>query len=142
MGQTNPKYPVMEIALSTVSYPDLESGHERKLAGDIVGIRKSNIGAGLRELKRYLWLKVEGLEENEWALIGKSIKGFDKRRFCIPLQRLVQFNASFDMEKAQDVNIIYQPFLPVDEETGLWLYQPRPMNIMGLVYDKVTGIYL
>lgn len=142
MGHTNLKFPVMEILLSTVSYAGLKSGHERKLAGDIVGVRHVNIGAGLRELKRYLWLRVEGIEENDYPFLKKGVKGFDKSRFCIPLHRLVQFNSAFDIEKAQDINIIYQPFIPVDEETGLWLYEPNPMNIMGLVYDKETGIYL
>lgn len=138
----------MEIMLSTVSYAPNESGWERKQAGDIVAVRRPNIGAGLRELREFLWLRVEGLEESDWGNLNipnidwNAKKRYDKRRFNIPLQRLVQFDASFDIAKAQDVNIIYQPFLPVDEETGLWLANPRPINVMGLIHDKQTGIYL
>jgi len=148
MSKTNIKYPVMEIMVSTISYADLSSGSERKNAGDIVAVRKPNIGAGLRELKRFIWMRVEGLEENDWTNLKLPVidwnekRKFDKRRFAIPLQRLVQFNASFDIAKAQDANIIYQPFIPVDEETGLWLADPRPINVMGLIHDKETGIYL
>lgn len=148
MSLTNPNYPLMEIALSTVSYPQSESGHERKLAGDIVACRRANIGAGLRELKRYIWMRVEGLEEDDWdalkmPVIDWSIKQkYDKRRFCVPLERLSQFDASFDYNKAIDTDLIYQPFCPVDETTGLWLYNPTPINVMGLIYDKETGIYL
>ena len=142
MSFLNFNYPEMEIALSTVSEAPLDSGHERKLAGDIVGIREPDIGAGLRELKRYLWLRVEGLEENEWDVLASQIKGFDKRRFCIELNRLKQFNVNFDPEQAKDITKIYQPFIPVDEETGLWLIHPTPINILGLIYDKVHGIYL
>ncbi len=140
MSYINPDYSTMEVMLSTVSYPELDS--ERKLVGDIVEVRKPDIGAGLRELRRYLWLHMEGIEFDEWAILKTGIKGFEKRRFCIPLERLVQFNSAFDPVKAMDTTIIYQPFLPVDEETGLWLYDPNPINLMGLIYDKETGIFI
>lgn len=139
MSNLNLNYPVMEIALCTVS-GDVVDTDKRKFVGDIIVTRRPTIGAGLRELKRYLWLRAEGLEESEWGLL-EAESDTDKRRFCIPLERLTQFNNQFDPQKAMDRSIIYQPFMPVDDE-GLWLFDQNPINMLGLIYDKEFGVYL
>ena len=105
-----------------------------------MGVTPPDIGAGLRELKRYLWLRVEGLEESDWGLLEQETD-FEKRRFCIHLERLKQFNSNFDPEKAMDQTVIYQPFLPVDDD-GLFLVDQNPINVLGLIYDKEFGVYL
>jgi len=139
MSILNLSYPVREIMLCTVSGAVVDTD-KRKFVGDIVAVRQPDIGAGLRELKRYLWLRVEGLEESDWGLL-EAETDFEKRRFCIHLERLKQFNSNFDPQKAADPDIIYQPFLPVDDD-GLFVFDSNPINVLGLIYDKEFGIYL
>ena len=143
MSELNPNYPVMEMAISLVDHAPLESGHERVLAGDIIAVRYPDIGIGLKEAKAFLWIRVEGLEEHELRLLDRSIKGFDKRRYCIPLEKIKEIRPSFDVDLAMDENIIYQPFLTIDYETDYcFILEEPPFQISGLVYDKLTGEYL
>ena len=142
MSVLSAKYPVMELCLSTVSGAVVDTD-KRKFVGDIIAIRKPTNGAGLRELKRYLWLRSEQIEENDWAVLVQSTQ-YEKRRFCIPLERLKNFVTDFDVEKAMNREIIYQPFMPVDKQTGLWLYKDscNTIDALGLIYDKKYGIYI
>ena len=156
MGYTNPNYPVMEIAINTENHaPNGEN--ERSLEGDIIAVRKPLDYIGTKEANTFLWLLVEGLEENEIARLNEifyepfSADGsfsdenkvkYDKRRFCIPLERLKQIVPTFDEIKARDRNLVYQPFLPVDEDTGYFITKAKPLNVHGLIFDKQLGKYL
>lgn len=155
MGWTSRDYPVAEIALSLEYGGVLASGHERKIVGDIIAIRKPSAGIGMAEMKRFLWLRVEGLEENEFGTLtmleseeggpGEDLTSYDKRRYCIPLERLKALYPDFDINRALDSDDIYQPFLPVDED-GPALYLTSsvvaPLSVEGLVFDKRTRTYL
>ncbi len=148
MSELNQNYPVMEIAISLISYDSLDSGHERIIEGDIVAVRKPNVGAGRKEVRNFLWLRVEGLEESEFSKltdgISTSAGKFDKRRYCIPLEKLVEINPDFDVELALTEGLMYQPFLNCDDETYTFVLEDGhlPFEISGLVYDKVIGDYL
>jgi hypothetical protein len=150
MGELNPNYPVMEIAISLVSYAPLVDGHERIIEGDIVAVRKPDKGIGREEAMRYLWLRIEGLEENEYYNLTDSIVSsageYDKRRFTIPLEKLEEIHPNFDINLAKEEDHIYQPFLLVDYYDRSFLYVVedgyQPFQVSGLIYDKAIGDYL
>ena len=142
MGYTNPNHPIFELALSLENCaPHTGGTKERKLAGDIVAIRRPAQAIGTKEAKTYLWLRVQGLEENDMARLTDSIEGFDKRRYCIPLERLKEIVPTFDIAKAMDPNVIYQPFLILDEEDFKFLGSEQPFEIEDILFDKQTGKY-
>lgn len=144
MGQTNPKYPVFEIAISCEHGGTHTNGtKERKCVGDIIAIRPPLGMIGGKEMGGYLWLHVEGLEENAmWHLVD-TVDGFDKRRYCIPLDRLTAIVPSFNSSRAKDLDDKYQPFLNVDEEPPFrHLNKARPYNVHGLVYDKQMSRFI
>lgn len=144
------EYPVREIALAIKDNKDLASGHERTQAGDIIVCRKPLLAIGRAEAALFLWLHVEGpdtdvldrlidsIEEGEDALLNVVL--FEKRRFCIPLARL----PSVDLARVTDPSDIYQPFLPIDEDTFFYLEgtQRRPLRLEGIIFDKLTGQFL
>jgi len=149
MSDINTNYPVMEIALSLVSYTPLESGHERVIEGDIVAVRNPGTGVGRKEVEEFLWLRIEGLEDSEFDRLTQTVETtageFDKRRFCIPLEKLEELDPEFDIDLALEDDRIYQPFLLVDYETDYSFILEDghlPFEVNGLIYDKVTGEYL
>lgn len=141
MGQTNPQYPVFEVALAC-EHRGNAGLHERKTVGDIIAIRKPSSGIGAKEVSKYLWLRLEGLEENQMHRLVDSIDGFDKRRYQIPLERLVSIVPSLNLARIKDLSDKYQPFLGIDEESLRFVSIGRPLNVHGLVWDKATGRYL
>lgn len=153
MGQTNPKYPVFEVVLS-LEDADAHTGgtKERKQAGDIIGIRKPLGAIGSGEMHRFLWLWLEGLEENEMTRLTEPLyaipgddtsQQFDKRRYSIPLARLQAVVPSFNIARALDVTDMYQPFLLPDLESPFpHLTTPRPLDVHGLVFDKSVGGFI
>lgn len=150
MGALNPNYPVMEIAISLVNYTPLESGHERLLVGDIVAVRKPDVGVGRKEVEEYLWLRVEGLEEGELQILVESIttsagEQFDKRRYGIPLEKIKEIDPDFDVDLALEDDRIYQPFLVVDYDEGYYFILEdgqQPFQTSGLIFDKETQEYI
>jgi len=152
MSELDPNYPVMEIAISLVAYAPLASGHERVIEGDIAAVRKPNEGIGREEAKHYMWMRVEGLEESEFAKLTDYIVDstsniiYDKRRYCIPLEKLYEADPEFDIDLALEEDHIYQPFLVVDydDRTFEFLLEDGhlPFQVSGLIYDKVIGDYL
>lgn len=150
MGETNPTYPVREVAIALENAPDNPSGAERKKKGDIVAIRASGEAIGAQEGKRYLWLRIEGLEENEMSLFTQQVREptfptgepFDKRRYCVPLGRVQTLYPSFNMTRALDSNDFYQPFVLIDSEDFSIVTADAPWQVSGLVFDKATGDYL
>jgi len=152
MSELDPNYPVMEIAISLVSYAPLASGHERVIEGDIVAVRKPDEGIGREEAMNFLWMRVEGLEESEFVKLTDYVVDstsnivYDKRRYCIPLEKLVEADPEFDLELALEDEFMYQPFLFVDYEDRTFYFLLEdghlPFQVSGFVYDKVIGDYL
>ena len=144
MSQLNINYPTMEIAICLVDFAPLVSGHERGLVGDIIAVRKPHYGIGTKELDGFMWLRVEGLEEAEFSKLTNAISSHDKRRYCIPLEKLFELDPNFDIDLAKQSGSNYQPFLFVDDESdySFILEQYKPFNVFGLIYDKVTGDYI
>lgn len=143
MPETYRDYPVMEAAISLVDASPLASGAERVLLGDIVAIRHPRREIGTQERKRFLWLRLYGLDSNELDRLHDRMSldvdvSYDKRRYAVRLDRLPGLN----MTRALDLNDTYQPFLPVDEDTGQVLAEAAPFAVWGLVYDKAAGAFL
>lgn len=150
MPETYKEYPIMELTICLQSQNSLVSGHERMQEGDIICVRKPNIGTGLGVPKLFLKLLVEGLELDEFNRLvepigsGRDANGeillpfFDKRRFCIPLRKL-----DIDLDRARDPNDTYQPECQVDtDEPFYFLSFKVPLYAYGLIFDKLTGRYL
>ena len=147
MPHTFKSYSTWEVALAVESQnPNPPPGGERVQEGDIVGVRKPHFGIGPGEVRRYLWLQVHGLDDNEMSVLNQSVMEgdivHDKRRYCIPLDRLT----GIDLGRVRDVNDAYQPFLPVDQDhvddvEGRMDYLDvglTPLDVHGLVFDKAT----
>lgn len=151
MGETNPNYPTMEIALAMENAPDNVPGAERKKIGDIITIRKPGTAIGSQEGKRFLWLRIDGLEENAFAVFTQQVyeptdpetgTPFDKRRYCVPLGKLQTLYPALNQIRARDANDFYQPFILVDSEDFSFVAADPPFDVSGLVFDKATGDYL
>lgn len=162
MGETNKKYPVKEIAIFLRGKSVLD-GKERCQVGDIIEVRYPSIGIGKKEAKEYLWLRVEGLEELEFDRLKDplgepfsksgdykrrdgSVK-YDKRRFSIPLHILKRHLPNLNIDKALDLNTIYQPFFILDEDDQyttdfLFLADKPPLQAQGLIFDKNTNTFI
>ncbi len=150
MGETNPNYPTMEIALAKINAPDLPD-HERMKKGDIIAIRKPGTFIGGKEGKTFLWLQIEGLEEIEFGNFCQQVfeptdpetgVSFDKRRYCVPFGRLSVLYPAFNLTRASDPNDFYQPFLLIDSEDFEIVSADPAYDVSGLVFDKAIGDYL
>lgn len=167
MPQTYRAYPVVEIALACFTRPG------RVEEGDIVACRAPLGMIGTAEAHQFLWLLVEGLDasglhrlDQPWysAYTGPQ-PAFDanlvgKRRFCIPFRKLQQVHPGFDPGRARNPADLYQPFLPVETDTGYYRlgseHQPqhglrhlpqgavhaRALAVHGLVFDRQHMAYL
>lgn len=152
-----PDYAAFEALLSLNDYAP-QNGNERILVGDIASINPvaNQTGMGMLMMRRYMAIILEGIPtelidrlsdhpqmvDGAWDMEARPDL-YDKRRYCIPLERLKEVVPSFDIEKALDKSLVYQPFRPVDEETGLYLETDTPpLDVHGLLFDKVTGEYL
>ena len=162
MTEWNKTYPLIEVAVSTRSY-SADGGGDRVQEGDIVAARivtegPGYAGIGLKEAKTFLWVRLEGVEEDNiqylidavseehpgrFEELEPSATKLDKRRYCIPLSRLQSYFPELDINKACDPNDPYQPFLTIDPEDDKYLtLAPRePLNVEGLIFDKVTRTY-
>jgi len=157
MPETFRDFAVVEVAILVTDHLSLPSGHERAVEGDIIAIRKPRRVMGTKTRSRYLWLLLEGLDWNPMSILDRSniepiplddIPNpdeipYDKRRYCIPLDRLKVVAPFLDLARVRDVADKYQPFLNVDEDTGDHLPSSRtPFSVHGLVYDKAFQRFL
>jgi len=166
MPETFRSFPVAEVAIALRSKPDLIGG-SRIQEGDIVAVRMADNhasrGIGLKEDKLYLWIRIEGWDLNDFSRLTAKTKEppddfdqleppggteptpYDKRRYCIPLERLKIVMPSLDMEKARDLGVAHQPGLPFDTDgpfNHLEGTEMRPLNIEGLIFDKTIGDFV
>jgi hypothetical protein len=147
MPQTYKEYTVVELSLELHDNLDLASGHERSKEGDIINVRSPHLGTGKAVHKNYLKLLVSGLDKYELGSLSELMEAengtlYDKRRYCIPLERLKMFYPSLDIGKLKDRNESYQPICMVDEDTNNFFYQGAPLDVHGLVFDKLKMRYL
>lgn len=150
-------FPTMEVAIIVVNLPD-DPGGERLKAGDIVDLRNPLSAIGSAETTRFLWLLLDGLEADEWlGLAGNltdplrgdavefvdpdNVTVWDKRRYRVPLNRLVQVAPYIDIDRVEDPGDPYQPFRLLDEEKHV-LKARKPLLAQGLIFDKALGVYL
>jgi hypothetical protein len=137
----------MEVALCCFHGGTLASGHERATVGDIILAREPAGYIGTKEADQFLWLKLTSLKDIDvfWDLFEPNEESeiqYEKRRFCVPLERLKQIYPSLDVARVRNTGDKYQPFLGYDEEGGYLLFNHSPLQIEGLVFDKATGRYL
>ena len=142
---------VMEMAIALESLDDTPGG-ERKKEGDIVVVRPIGMGVGESETKRYLWFRVDGMlyrHSYDFLLMPNYDPDdpetgvvYDKRRYSVPLERLLTFDPAFDVDRARDLNDLYQPYMVMDEETFEYLTIDPPFDLAGgLVWNKLAGDY-
>lgn len=154
MGQTNKRYPVMEVAIVARKFSDHVS--ERACQGDIIDIRNPKPAIGFKEANLFIWLLIEGLEENEMLglleqnedmieipdNININNHRYDKRRYMIPFSILKKQLPDFDIAKASSQDVVYQPFRLLDNDTHFFLSDRKPLIVNGLIFDKVKGEFL
>lgn len=149
----NKKYPVFEIGVLAINYPDHTPNGRAKM-GDIITSRiPIHYVMGTGVWRDRIRLMVEGVEEDEIPFLQTSnwdsdyrndegVNAFDKRRFCVPLHRLKETFPSFNLNRAKDTNDIYQPFMLLDEDNGKYLTLRKPLSVHGFVFDKLKREYL
>ncbi len=150
MPGTYKKYPIMELTICLEPHKNLASGHERCQEGDIINVRTPKIGTGLGVPKTHLKILVEGLEVSGFDRLKEPIASgmddnddiikpiFDKRRYCIPLDRL-----NLDLNRARDKNDVYQPYILTDtDEPYVFLDSSKVFSVYGLVFDKLKGRFI
>lgn len=162
-------YPTYELAIYVGdSRSDDQDGIVRRQTGDIVAVRGANIGVGLKEMHSYIWMRVEGWTKTRMdALISELTpysqpdviddlanmddeSMYEKHRFCVPLETLNTLLPSFDIDRARDELDLYQPFMIVDEgngdedrlEEGLYLIGNRPIDLDGIIFDKLLNRFI
>lgn len=163
MGYTNREYTTWEISILTEEYADHDN--ERCCVGDIIAVRRPHNIIGTKEAYNMIWLRVDGLEMGEYSAFKYPELGydydfkidhlpkvgtdpsnrFDKKRYCVPLRRLKKVIPSFNINRAKDLEDLYQPFITMDFSTSnYWYYlaPETPLSVYGLVYDKTIGDYL
>ena len=145
MGQILKVYPIRQLEVFCGHYQDTLDNERLKL-GDIIVARPPKNYIGFGQMYRSIWIPVEGLEEGEMNQLESRIVedgvNFDKRRYCVPLLRLKEIVPSFKVNRALDSTDLYQPFLTLDEETGIIFRVDPPLEAQGLIWDKARGVYL
>lgn len=133
---------IVEIALS-LENPGATDGR-RKREGDIIEARPPSLGVGLLEMSRYVWGRIDVTPSVAAVLLEGS--GVYKRRYYVPLTQLRQaWNAAgggtVDVARLLDLTDPYQPCLPLDPATGLFLSPNTALvlNGSGLIFDHLTG---
>ncbi len=139
---------IRQLGLYVKSEAPLATGHERIQEGDIGVVLDPNEGITGSERYHYLWLRVEGLDDSDMDRLqdpNQPVRGgkafWDKRRHCIPFRRLKEIYPPLDLAKVGDPIDKYQPFLPIDNDTGLFLAARPPLSVFGLIFDKETQRY-
>jgi hypothetical protein len=151
MGQTDPQFNLRaEVAIFTNENIEFRKAHE----GDIITSRREIGGVGTLEAQKYLWILVDGLEENDLYALHQTlfdgdpagddpVNEIEKRRFRIALADLALRDPDFDVERARDPLDIYQPYLQLDSDDFIFIPSSvLPFDAQGLVWDKSTGLYL
>lgn len=135
---------MIEIAIATFSKPG-----NRVKEGDIVAVRPPSNGVGLKEMRDFIWLRVDGYDwhaDSGWLMQpGGKKKRKKKRRYNIPFSVISAVSSSlgvtFDQAKARDPDIPYQPFLPVDAK-GLFQTVVGVFPKLNLIFDKDEGRFI
>jgi len=160
MGQLNRRFPVREVCINTRTFQQHEGAltmTERSEEGDIIAVRIPHTHIGRLEGNRRLWLLMDGLEENDFDrltspwfeplndnfnIVDETV--YQKRRFCIPLDRLATIAPALNTVRARNNLELYQPFQLVDTDFPFWWLCPScaPISVYGLVYDKARSRFL
>lgn len=146
MGWSNPNFPVAQVAITFQGH----SGNVFRKEGDIAGMRIDEInGFGLRTVKPYIWMRLTGLEENElFNLAIPNTEGieegiiFNKYRYSTPITKIIEKFPDFDLSFARDINMIYQPFINLDERNHIITWKHEPFDVRGFVWDKQFETFL
>ena len=131
---------IYELAIQAFDYPE----PDRAKAGDIIVCRPATGSIGKEEMTSLIWLTIDvtnesvlsGLMEFPTDVQGRVIGGA-WRKFAIPLLRLKQLNASFDLKRAADPMDAYQPFINVD---GGRVVVKEHIPYDQSIVDKETGV--
>ena len=116
MAQTYRDRNIYEAALLVHDYHDTAAG-ERACAGDIIGVRKpfGHGEVGRAERSAYLWVRLEAQAQiGDMNLTQLNVENgtvYEKRRYCIPFQRLKQVSPWLDVVRVKDKADPYQPFM-------------------------------
>lgn len=131
-----------EVALSCVNWVK----QSKVQSGDIVVCRRALGHIGFKEAKTFLWLYIENIHPIPYRslseLLAQDTIIYDKRRYCIPFHRLQQVYPSINLERVADTNDPYQPFYQLDLDNYKFLIKNETLQWSGLIFDKVTGLYL
>lgn len=131
---------IYELAIQAFDYPE----PDRAKAGDIIVCRPATGSIGKEEMTSLIWLTIDvtnesvlsGLMEFPTDVQGQVIPG-SWRKFSIPLLRLKQLNASFDLTRAADPKDAYQPFVNI---SGSRMIVKESIPYDQTILDKQTGV--
>jgi len=139
-------FPIRQVALFIGNRSD--ASRERLREGDILCSKNPVYfdGGLTRGSRQFLWLLLSGLPRTQMDMLKMSNSPvpeetlrYEKKRFSIPFSRLP---ALVDLARVRDPKDEYQPFMPIDFDTGRHLIKTPPLDVHGLVYDKVQMKFL
>lgn len=159
MPETFDDRPVVEVALWVYDKRNGPNGEPSAKKGDIIAVRRErgSFGRGLAEhgnpqRKLVLWVRMQGLDWNDWAAIKRpwterddlSNPGvvLEKRRYCIPFDRLAKLRPDLSFDKIEDRSLEWQPDAVIDADTTMALHRGPVLDPIGLIFDKKTMKYL
>lgn len=154
MTETNPTYPVKELAIRTTA----RSGYASTVS-DIIAVRDPGEGIGTQEDAEFVWMRVQGWEEAEYGKLLDHVENppreergedydpvanpvgfYDARRYQVHLQRIQQLWPHVNGSLLRDRAARYQPILLTDR---FWLFiETELISVHGIIFDKVTQEYL
>ena len=139
---------IREIAIALFNSP---GGIEE---GDIIECREPTKGIGTKEGSRWIWFRADISEAlaghlkdpciSPSGIVGVRGKFLFKRRYKIPLEKIIDLRPDFDMKRARDLDNEYQPLIAVDRKM---LFVDPDLNTfelekLSIIYDKLTGEFI
>lgn len=113
--------------------PNLSGGSRRAETGDIIDIVPMRKYIGKKERGQYLWIPVTARPDFD---VRDPVEGLHKRRYSIKISTLKQL-ITLDENRMQDMNDHYQPAIEFDDNTGRFVLDRSPIDLTGIIWDKV-----
>jgi len=128
MPETFKDFSPREICIALTGRVDDNFEHVKE--GDIVTVRKPLSYIGRNENNRHLWLLVDGRDSSFMDSLNRNltepldpadatteVQIFEKRRYCIPLDRLKVLALFIDLNRLRDRDDQYQPMIPLEQRS-------------------------
>lgn len=121
------------MMLVSVAGPNIDPVKSNQ--GDIEAVIPMQRGVGRMEMCRWLYIPAEGLDLGlPFDVVGDELYA---KRYCLRDFVFTSLIQDFSFERMRNVNDCYQPFIVLDQNSGLFIKPIIAYNLAGLVWDKI-----